>query len=222
MPRFTRSQIESFLPPGGAKGAFQFPAPYNTDAIRLTNASDCVGGQDCLWYVGYSYWRNINNHAGSADMYVFLGTDRNRGGVGPILLRYNKVTDEVRTLGPLFPADSLYSFASGEGWYFSARQPTRLYTFLAGGTQLRRYDVLAKQFEEPAALDVNECRRRNICPPDAAYLWQPHSSDDDLVHSATVQNSAFHRLRCVVFRVQRPLYFAPPPGNWLDECHVDK
>jgi len=74
-PRFTRAQIDEFLPPDGAKGAFTFPAPYNTQGVRLTNASDCAGGADCLWYVGYSYWRNMNNHVGSADMYISLGTD---------------------------------------------------------------------------------------------------------------------------------------------------
>jgi hypothetical protein len=66
--RLTPAQIESFLPAGGATGKFTFPAPYNTAAVRLTNASDCAGGADCLWYVGYSYWRNINNHVGSNDM----------------------------------------------------------------------------------------------------------------------------------------------------------
>jgi hypothetical protein len=60
--RFTSSQIAAFLPANGAKGKFTFPAPYNTDAVRLTNSSDCAGGMDCLWYVGYSYWRNINKH----------------------------------------------------------------------------------------------------------------------------------------------------------------
>ena len=73
-PRLTREQIQAFLPPAGARGVFTFPAPYNTTGIRLTNDSDCADGQDCLWYAGYSYWRNINNHVGSADMYIFLGT----------------------------------------------------------------------------------------------------------------------------------------------------
>ncbi|MBI3047229.1 MAG: hypothetical protein HYY76_02860 [Acidobacteria bacterium] len=63
-PRFTREEIQAFLPPNGARGAFTFPEPYNTTGVRLTNASDCADGQDCLWYVGYSYWRNINNHVG--------------------------------------------------------------------------------------------------------------------------------------------------------------
>jgi hypothetical protein len=92
-PRFTRAQINAFLPEGDATGPFTFPAPYNTSGIRLTNPSICAGAQDCLWYVGYSYWRNINNHTGSADLYIFLGTDPSRGGSGPTLLRYNKQTD---------------------------------------------------------------------------------------------------------------------------------
>ena len=62
--RFTRDQIQAFLPANGATGPFKFPPPYGTTAVRLTNANDC-GGTDCLAYVGYSYWRNMNNHVGS-------------------------------------------------------------------------------------------------------------------------------------------------------------
>jgi hypothetical protein len=220
-PRFTRAQIEAFLPANGAKGRFAFPAPYNTEGIRLTNASDCALGQDCLWYVGYSYWRNTNNHVGSPIMFIFLGTDGNRGGQGPTLIAYNKQTDEVQNLGPLFPANSPFSYATGEAWYFSGTQPTKLYTFLVGGTQLRRYDVVARQFEDVPALDLAACRRRGICPSDAAYIFQPHSSDDDQVHSATVQNAAFERLGCVVYG-RRFTYFPKAAGYGLDECHVDK
>ena len=37
--RYTASQIQSFVPP--TRGAFTFPAPYNTRGIRITDASDC-------------------------------------------------------------------------------------------------------------------------------------------------------------------------------------
>ena len=148
------AQIEAFLPPGGAKGAFTFPAPYNTSGVRLTNASDCAGGQDCLWYAGYSYWRNMNNHVGSADMYIFLGTDRNHGGVGPILLRYNKVTDAVQNLGPLFRQPVLTATAPAKAGTSAAPIP-RAFTSISSGTpQLRRYDVLQRQFETVPALDL--------------------------------------------------------------------
>ena len=60
-PMLTPAQIQSLLP---ARGLFTFPSPYLTQGVRITNASDC-GGADCVWYVGYSYWRNMNNHVGS-------------------------------------------------------------------------------------------------------------------------------------------------------------
>ena len=223
-PRFTRTQIDAFLPSGGAKGAFTFPAPYNTRGVRLTNASDCAGGQDCLWYAGYSYWSNMNNHVGSADMYVFLGTDRNYGGVGPILLRYNKATDAVQNLGALFPATSPYSYSTGESWYFSGTKPTRLYVYLVGTAQLRRYDVLKRQFETTPALDLNACPRPIVCPASAAFIIQPHSSDNDRVHSATVQDTGFRRIGCVTYHsgTLQFRYFATPVGYIFDECHVDK
>src|SRR5262245_24270459 len=82
-PRPARSagEIQAFLP---QRGKFTFPSPYGTKGVRLTNASDC-GGADCVNYVGYSYWRNINNHVGSDTMLVFLTLNRSRGGGGPTL-----------------------------------------------------------------------------------------------------------------------------------------
>ncbi|TLY41939.1 MAG: hypothetical protein E6K58_08955, partial [Nitrospirae bacterium] len=65
-PRLAQLQIQAFLPP--TRGPFTFPAPYHTQGIRLTDPSDCVGNTDCVNYVGYSYWRNINHHAGSDTM----------------------------------------------------------------------------------------------------------------------------------------------------------
>ena len=223
-PRFTRAQIDAFLPPDGARGPFSFPAPYNTVGIRLTNATDCTDGTDCLWYAGYSYWRNINHHVGSADMYIFLGTDRNRGGVGPTLLRYNKATDAVQNLGALFDQADAYSFSTGEGWYFSGTQPTTLYAFLVGRDELRRYDVVRRQFHPTPALDLGECSRPRVCPAAAAFITQPHSSDDDLVHSATVQTADWARIGCVVYQtaLRRFRYYGTPAGYVFDECHVDK
>ncbi len=222
-PRFTREQIVSFLPANEAKGPFRFPAPYGTTGVRLTNASDC-GGADCLAYVGYSYWRSMNNHAGRPEILIFLGFDRDAGGAGPSLLSYQKATDQVQNLGPLFPTSSVYSYATGEGWYFSGTQPTKLYTYLVGDAQLRRYDVLSHQFDKTAAMDLAQCRRPGVCPANAAYIFQPHSSDDDATHSATVQDVGFNRLGCVIYKAagKKFQFFAPPTGFTLDECHVDK
>jgi hypothetical protein len=220
--RFTPSQIASFLPAGGATGRFTFPAPYNTDGVRLTSGSDCAAGQDCLWPVGYSYWRNINNHIAGDTMYIVLGFDRNRGGAGPSLIAYDKVADHVQNLGPLFPMESPYSYSTTEGWYFSATAASRLYTFLPGSSTLLRYDVIARQFDATPALDLAACPRPSVCPSDAAFIFQPHSSDDDLVHSATVQNASFQRLGCVVFDSSRFVYVPIRADYALDECHVDK
>jgi hypothetical protein len=157
-------------------------------------------------------------------MYIFLGTDNAHGGRGPTLIRYNKSTDSVQDVGALFDAPSLFRFSTAEGWYFSGTQPTKLYAFLVGSTQLRRYDILTRQFDPTPAIDLARCPRPNVCPTEAAYVFQPHSSDDDRVHSATVENAAFQRLGCVVYREasQGFLFFRPPSGYLLDECHVDK
>src|SRR5579872_6896243 len=50
------SQISAFMP---SRGVFTFPAPYNTQGIRVTNANDCGGG-DCVDLI-YSYWNNMSN-----------------------------------------------------------------------------------------------------------------------------------------------------------------
>src|SRR5690348_9197119 len=82
----TPSQIAAFMPAG--RGSFTFPAPYNTQGVRITQPSDC-GGQDCVDMI-YSYWRNMSNSAGSNTMYIFVGLDKSRGGQGPTLFSYDK------------------------------------------------------------------------------------------------------------------------------------
>src|SRR5499427_11016663 len=138
-PRLSAAQIQTFLP---ARGGFTFPAPYNTLAARITNGSDC-GGQDCVHPVGYSYWANMNNHVGSNKILIFLGLERRTGGGGPTLFSYDKNTGEVRNDGALFSGDSPLSWATGEGWYFSASQPTTLYVNLPTTSTLQRYDVVS-------------------------------------------------------------------------------
>src|SRR3989449_52472 len=212
--RLAQLQIQAFLPP--TRGTFTFPAPYNTQGIRLTDPSDCVGNTDCVNYVGYSYWRNINNHVGSDTMYIFLGLDKARGGAGPTLFGYNKVTDELTNLGPLFDSGSPFSGRTGEGWYFSATLPMKLY--LNDGPKLLRYDVLTKTFEtvfdistQPALFGTNR------------YIWQLHSSDDDRVHIGTVRNKATDAmLGCFAYEedMNRSSYF--PKIGVLDECNLDK
>jgi hypothetical protein len=213
--RLSAAQIQTFLP---ARGRFTFPSPYNTQAARITNGSDC-GGQDCVHPVGYSYWSNMNNHVGSSRILIFLGLERRTGGGGPTLFSYDKNTGEVKNEGALFGADSPLSWSTGEGWYFSATQPNTLYVNLTTSPQLQRFDVITH-----ALTTVFDVSSRPDLFGTNRYIWQLHSSNDDRVHSATLQDGSFTRLGCVVYRSQnnRFLFFPPPSGYGLDECHVDK
>jgi hypothetical protein len=207
-PRLSAAEISTFLP---ARGAFTFPSPYGTQGVRLTNASDC-GGADCVQPVGYSYWHNVNNHAGSDTMLIMLGLERRRGGGGPTLFSYNKNTGETRNVGPIFPADSPHSWGTGEGWYFSGTRPSTIY--LNDGPQMLRYDVSSRALE--TVFDVRTAFGND------KYLWQMHSSNDDRVHSAALRhNSTYEMLGCIVFGDARQPQLFAKKGDF-DECQIDK
>src|SRR4029079_8787888 len=94
-----------------------------------------------------------------------------------------------------------FSWATGEGWYFSATRPTTLY--MNDGPRILRYDVEARTFETvfDAAPQFGTDK----------YLWQLHSSTDDRVRSATLRDSgSYEMLGCVVYdeRARRATYFA--------------
>jgi hypothetical protein len=222
-PRLTQAQIQSFVPSG--RGKFKFPSPYNTEGVRLTIPADC-GGNDCLFPLGYSYWSNINNHAGSDTMLILIGLERKHGGTGPTLFSYHKTTDEVKNLGPLFPPSSPFYSHSGDGWYFSATQPAKLY-ISNSGAQLQRYDVLAKKFE--TVFDVTEKFGKD------KSVAQTHSSGDDRVHSATLQcvkagcsdgaNTAKgdqEAMGCLVYNENTRRFSYYPKKKEFDECQIDK
>jgi len=208
--RWSTSFIQSFVPT--TRGRFTFPAPYNTQAVRITDASDC-SGKDCVWSVGYSYWRNTNAHEGSDEMLIFLGLASNHGGTGPTLFRYNKVTDNITKVGPLFPPGSKFIDYTGEGWYFSASRPTTLY--MNDGPKMLRYDVVSQSFE--TVYDVTSQFGPN------RKIRQMHSSNDDLVHSATLQAAdSGEYLGCVVFsEAKRQFRFYLKIGKF-DECNLDR
>ncbi len=209
-PRWSASQIQSFLPSG--RGKFTFPSPYRTEGVRITNSTDC-GGSDCVKYVGYAYWRNMNNHVGSNEILVFLGLTKSRGGSGPTLFRYNKTTDQVTKVAPLFDSSHALSNASGEGWYFSASLPTKLY--LNQGSRMYRYDVISKQFE--TVFDVAPQYGSD------KYIWQMHSSNDDLVHTATLRSTSNGAmLGCVIYREATKQFLFYTRLGTFDECHIDK
>lgn len=214
-PTYTAAEIQNFV--SSARGPFSFPPPYNTDGVRLTIPGDC-GGQDCVFSIGYSYWRNINNHQGSNTMLIVLGLNQNRGGTGPTLFSYNKVTDQVTNLGPLFPSTSNFRGHSSEGWYFSATQPNTLYV-IGYGPQLYRYDVMSKTMTT-----VFDISTQTGLFGTNRYAIQAHSSADDKVHSATVRDKATDNdLGCLVYKeATQQFLFYPMLGLHYDECQIDK
>jgi len=189
-----------------------FPAPYHTEAVRITDASDC-GGTDCVAAVGYSYWRNTNAHDGSNDMWIFLGLNSQRGGSGPTLFKLDKTTDTITKMGPLFAPTSPFVQHTGQGWYFSASRPNSLY--VDDGPKMLRYDVVSKDFE--TVFDVTAQFGGN------RYIWQMHSSNDDLVHSATLRaTDTSEELGCLVFHEATGRFSFFPKRGTFDECQIDK
>ncbi|MGE5624327.1 MAG: LamG-like jellyroll fold domain-containing protein [Bacillota bacterium] len=203
----SQSTINGFLP---QRGAFTFPAPYNTQGIRVTNSSDC-GGQDCVDMI-YSYWRNMSNSAGSNTMYIFIGLDRNRGGQGPTLFSYDKSTGQLTEVGPLFDSSSSYSWNSGEGWYFSYGMPTKIY--MQDGSKLLRYDVLAHTFE--TVFDSTSQYPNTV-------IRQTNSSNNDDVHSATLEDaSTWQPTACIAYKASTNQFFYFAVQGHFDECQIDK
>ncbi|MDO9318383.1 MAG: hypothetical protein Q7V56_09300 [Gammaproteobacteria bacterium] len=203
------SALRSFIP---QRGVFRFPAPYNSDAVRLTNATDCAGN-DCVNYAGYSYWRNMNNHVGKESMLIFLGLDQTRGGKGPTLFEFNKVSGELKDLGPLFPSRNHLSWATGEGWYFSATLPTTLY--INDGPRIVRFDVITEEMR--TVVDISDQLGSGV------VLTQMHTSDNDRVHSATVRDSGNYRvLGCMAYEEDGRQYHYYPITQDFDECQVDR
>lgn len=209
-PRWSKDELQDIVP--ATRGKFNFPAPYHTEAVRLTTGEDCDGA-DCVFPVGYSYWRNMNNHIGSNEILIVLGLNRQRGGTGPTLFSYDKGTEQVSNQGPLFPDGHRLSTANTSGWYFSASRPHSLY--INDGATMLRYDVVTHDSETvfDAASHFGSDRE----------IWQMSSSNDDQVHAATLRIKGTKTfLGCMVYReASRDFLFYPKVGVF-DECQVDK
>jgi hypothetical protein len=209
-PRWSTSEVHDVVPK--SRGKFTFPPPYNTEAVRITTAEDCPN-TDCVWPVGYSYWRNMNNHVGSNEILIFLGLDHSQGGPGPTLFSYDKFTEVVTNRGPLFPHNHRLSSQNAAGWYFSASRPTSMY--INDGSKMLRYDVLSHASETVFDVSGRFGADREV--------WQMSSSYDDDVHAATLKvKGTDHFLGCLVYQESTgQLSYYSKSGD-LDECQIDK
>jgi hypothetical protein len=142
-------------------------------------------------------------------MYIFLGTDTNRGGVGPVLLRYDKSTDAVQNLGRC--SIKTVRTTGAQGRVVFQRDPTEQALYI----RRRRHTVApVRHLHAPLRFDTGH-RPRGVSAAihlslQRTYLTQPHSSDDDRVHSASVQDSNWQRIGCVVKRPSGFLYYSTP------------
>jgi hypothetical protein len=90
--------------------------------------------------------------------------------------------------------------------------PTKIY--LQSGSQLLRYDVVAKTME--TVFDSTTAYPNTV-------IHQTNSSNDDDVHSATLENAtSYAPLGCMAYKVStKQFYFYPTTGGF-DECQIDK
>lgn len=190
----------TFVPPA-ALGSFQFPAPYYTRGMRLTNSSNAPHGCEGRMY---SYWCVINNHRGRDELYVFV----ERTGQNPIVLKVHKASGRVSLLRELPWA----GLTTGEGSYFSDTDPVKLYACV--GNELMTTNVETGETATAFTLD----------PQYGDNIWQAHSSADDSVHSATARrrtaDGPYEKLGTVVVRHGQQR-FIRASGD-LDESHLTK
>jgi hypothetical protein len=223
--KYTAPQIAGLVPPG--RDWFTFPAPYGTEAYRLTIADDCQQ-LDCVNYTGYSYWMNINNHAGQAELQIFLGLAPARLGTGPNLFRVNKTTNAVTKVGPLFAVGSPYRNHTTESWYWSTALPNAIYMIEEPShRRLLRYDVSTSQFIQVFTIlgqGLTSCATASTCDK---FITQPHSDATDTNHVASLHQTpcsgcATVALGCVTYNTATLVFrFYPKVGNY-DECLLDK
>lgn len=224
--RMTTAQINAFMP--ATRSGFTFPSPYFTKGYRITIPSDC-GGQDCVMYVGYSYWMRMNNHVNDSVMYIVMALNTGRGGAGATLFQLNKVTGTVSRVRNLFPTGDARQSFSLEHWYFSYTLPYAMYyTDLA---TLKRYDVVSqitstvvdifnRNYTDANGTQISlGCTTANGCP---RRLFHFTSSADDTVHVGTLNDLAGNPIGCVVYRAPQNQFRFYPPVGIFDECLVDR
>ena len=222
--RYTPAQIAAFMP--ATRNAFNFPAPYNSRGVRLTQPSDCPSNADCVNYIGYSYWANMNAHQADPDILIYVGFDARRGGTGINLIRFNKASELITPLGPIFPVGSNYrNMDCTSGCYFSGTLSTKLYfvdPLIGASKVLTRYDVLAQTFE--TVWDIRDGTLAGCSVSSCPYtIYQPHSSKDDNFHSFTLRDINGNKLGCLVKKTSAPtqVFFYARVKDF-DECMLDK
>ena len=165
------------------------PAPRTGSPIRMTDSDEGLVNR------GYSYYSQ-SWVAPSGRVYAFVGA-----------------SDGVPRMFVLHPDNSVSRAphvipyrGECEGWYFDREG----WIYIIDGQRLRRFHPFTGG--DAVVFDVSE-----VCP--GCDIWQPHSSDDGSVHSATVRRivpeGRYPYVGTVVFRRGQLRWF-PAEGD-LDE-----
>jgi putative lipoic acid-binding regulatory protein len=209
----TPTQIAQFVP--ASRGRFFFPAPYNTEAYRITLPSDC-GGTDCIQQEGYSAWRNINAHAGQPVLRMFIGLQDT---TYITLFTLDKATGTVTNNGPVFGpvSGNPLSYSRGGGWFWSGTDPDILYAYatsqlvaknVATGAQTVVLDLASSGAQAAHGQGTN------------VRVWAATGSDDGNSWAMTVRVGGGSDVGCALYhRPTNAWHFLAYGGG---DCFVDK
>jgi len=116
-PLLSSTLLGALLP---ARGEFTFPPPYNTTGVRITNASTAAAPTASMPSATPTGTTSTTTSA-ATEMLIVLGLNRSRGGPGPSLFSYNKVTGQVTNRGALFRLQQRPQLAQHRGCTSAAR-----------------------------------------------------------------------------------------------------
>ncbi len=217
--KWTDDEINAAVP--GTRSMFIFPAPYNTRAWRVTVSAD-TGGQDGVWYNGYSYWPKMNYHNGSTTMKILIGLNVDKGGDGANIYSLDKNSNVVTKTGPLFGVGSAWRNVIPEMWYWSLSNQDSLYLVdwhkTASDGDLQRMNVQTGNIS--TVFDISA-----KYGDATAIARQCHSSADDVHHAGTVFLGTFSAANTVgafYYNEQTDTFRVYAKEGVFDECHIDK
>ena len=209
----TPTQIAQFVP--ASRGRFVFPAPYNTEAYRITVPSDC-GGADCIQQEGYSAWRNINHHAGQPVLRMFIGLQDT---TYVTLFTLDKATGTVTNNGAIFgpvSGSNPLSYSRGGGWFWSGSDPDILYAYAT--SQLVAKNVVTGA--QTVVLDLASSGAQAAHGQGSnVRVWAATGSDDGNSWAMAVRAGSTDMGCALYHRPTNAWHYIQGP---MGDCYVDK
>lgn len=213
----TSTAIAAFWP--STRTTFTFPAPWNTTGVRITLPSDCPSSDNCIMNLGYAYWANMSNSAGSPYMYIFVGRNADGGVNGVGIYKYNKDRDIVTYEGAM----TINTSNSGEGWFFSRNDPDTIIMAPPGkvGTTLQSYNVVTGQTNNLFSLS-NWTNIPTVGASTGAMFGQCSANLYDTIYACTLADASFTAMGCMTYNTksQEFRFFQQASPGGFDECAI--